>query len=148
MTVVPSIVVIKVGEKATINITVTSGETAAIEQICFSLEGIPSSGFRTSFLPECAAFELGKVTAILTVEATPAAAPQTVSAFVIGRSGSQVSRDGIEITVEPAFSPWIAWAGILLFFLMFGLSVMGKPKLDMKKKIRRRRKEPESISRL
>lgn len=140
MTVIPFSVVIKVGERATINVTVTNAKKAATGQICFSLEGFPSSGFRTSFLPECAALQLGKATAILTVEATPAAAPQTVSAFVIARSADQVARASIQVTVEPAFPPWITWAGLLLFFLILGLASMGKPKLDMKKLIRNRPK--------
>jgi len=138
VTVVPSSVVIKVGEKARISVTVTNAETAPSGQVCFSLEGFPDSGFRTSFVPECATFQLDKITAFLTVEVTPAAAPQSFIAFVIARSGGQTSKATLDVTVEPAFPPWIAWVGLLLFFLIFAMAIMGKPKLSIRS-IRRKR---------
>lgn len=138
VTVIPSSVVIRVGEKARINVTVTNAETAPAGQTCFSLEGFPDSGFRTSFVPECATFQLGKITATLTVEATPAAAPQSFAAFVIARSGGQTSKATLDVAVEPAFPPWIAWVGLLLFLLIFGIAIMGKPKLSIRS-IRRKR---------
>lgn len=140
VTVVPSSAVIKVGETARINVTVTSALVTPIGQVCFGLEGFPSSGFRTLFLPECATSQLSRVTAILTVEATAAAAPQTVDAFVIARNGGQPAQATLNVTVEPTFPPWIVWAGLLLFLLAFGLTTIGTPKLLVKRIKRTRRR--------
>jgi hypothetical protein len=131
VTVVPSSVVIRVGETVRINVTATSGETAPIGQVCFSLEGFPDSGFRTSFLPECATSQLNRISAMLTVEVTPAAAPQSFTAFVIARSQGQTFQTSLDITVEPAFPPWIAWAGLILFLLVSGMAFIGKQKLSI-----------------
>lgn len=129
--VVPSSVVIRVGEKVRINVTVTSAETAPIGQVCFSLQGF-DSGFRTSFLPECATFQSNKVTAVLTVEATAAVAPQSFTAFVIARSDGQTMQVALDVTVEPAFPPWVTWLGLLLFLLIFGMAITGRPRLFIK----------------
>ena len=45
VTVTPSSVVIKVGEKVNVNVTLTNAGAAGL--VCFSLEGFPESGFRT-----------------------------------------------------------------------------------------------------
>lgn len=132
VTVVPSSVVIRVGEKVRINVTVTSAETGPIGQVCFSLQGFPDSGFRTSFFPECATSQSSKVTAVLTVEATAAAAPQSFTAFVIARSDGQTMQAALDVTVEPAFPPWVMWLGLLLFLLIFGMAITGRPRLSIK----------------
>lgn len=132
VTVVPSSVVIKVGEKARINVTVTNAYAARIGQVCFSLQGFPDSGFRTSFLPECATSQLSKITSILTVEVTPAVAPQSFTGLVIARSEGQTVQAPLNITVEPAFPPWITWVGLLLFLLTLGVAIIGKPRLPIR----------------
>jgi hypothetical protein len=131
VTVVPSSVVIRVGETVRINVTATSGDATPIGQVCFSLQGFPDPGFRTSFLPECATSQSNRISAILTVEVTPAVAPQSFTAFVVARSEGQTSETSLDVTVEPAFPPWIAWAGILLFLLISGMAMTGKQKLSI-----------------
>jgi hypothetical protein len=131
VTVVPSSVVIRVGETVRINVTATSGETTPIGQVCFSLQGFPDPGFRTSFVPECATSQSNRISAILSVEVTPAVAPQSFTALVIARNGGQTSQASLDVTVEPAFPPWIAWAGILLFLLVSGMAIIGKEKLSI-----------------
>lgn len=132
VTVVPSSVVIKVGETARINVTVTSAEAAPVGQVCFSLQGFPDSGLRASFLPECATSQSNRITATLTVEVTAAAAPQSFTAFVIARSEGQTAQTTLYVTVEPAFPPWITWIGILLFLLIFAMAITRKPKLHIR----------------
>jgi len=83
---------------------------------------------RASFLPECATSQSSKVTAVLTVEATAAVAPQSFTAFVIARGEGQTAQTTLDVTVEPAFPPWITWIGLLLFLLIFGVAITGKPK--------------------
>jgi hypothetical protein len=131
VTVVPSSVMIRVGETVRINVTATSDERTPIGQVCFSLQGFPDPGFRTSFLPECATSQSNRISAILSVEVTPAVAPQSFTALVIARSESQTSQTSLDVTVEPAFPPWIAWAGILLFLLVSGMAIIGKQKLSI-----------------
>jgi len=148
VSVVPSTVVIRVGGQVRINVTVALTEGASIEQVCFSLEGFPNSGFRTSFLPECATPQSNRITAILTVEVTAAAAPQSFTAFVIARSEAEIMQATLDVTVEPAFPPWIAWTGLLLFLLVFGVAIAGKPKLSIRSIKRKRtsvRERPELI---
>jgi hypothetical protein len=129
VTVVPSSVVIKVGEKISVNVTVTGAEASPIGRICFSVQGFPDSGFRESFLPECATSQSNRMAAILTVEVTAAAAPQSFTAFIVAHSEAQTAEATLDITVEPAFPPWIAWVGILLFLLILGVAIMGRPRL-------------------
>jgi len=121
--IMPSSVVIKVGEKTTINVTATTNQETSIGLVCFGVQGFPSSGFRTSFLPECVISDPGIVTTALIVEATPAAAPQTFTAFVIARSGLQTAQATLNVTVEPAFPPWVVWAGLLLFLSVLGMAI-------------------------
>jgi hypothetical protein len=144
VTVVPSSVVIRVGDKIRINVTATSAESGPIGRVCFSLQGFPDSGFRTSFLPECATSQSNKITAMLTVEVTAAAAPQSFSAFVVARSEGQTVQTTLDITVEPAFPPWIAWIGLLIFLLIFGMAIIGKRKLptqSIKRVLGRRKRD-------
>jgi hypothetical protein len=141
LTIDPSSVVIEVGEKARINVTVTTPEALGTGQICFEVQGFPETGFRTSFLPECATPQLGGIRTVLTVEATPAAAPQNVTAFVIARSGSQVVQATLLVTVEPAIPPWVPWLGLLLFFSILGIAVAWTPRSARKSAKRRRRKQ-------
>jgi hypothetical protein len=129
VTVVPSSVVARVGEKVRINVTATSAETPPIGRVCFSVQGFPDSGFSASFLPECATSQSNRIAAILTVEVTAAAAPQRFTAFIIARSESQTAQTTLDVTVEAAFPPWITWVGLLLFLLVLGMAIMGKPKL-------------------
>jgi len=138
VSVVPSAVVIRVGEQVRINVTVTVTEGASIEQVCLSLQGFPDSGFRTSFLPECATPQSNRITSILTVEVTAAAAPQNFAAFVIVRSEAEIMQATLDVTVEPAFPPWITWIGLLLFLSVFGMAIAGKPKLSIRS-IKRKR---------
>jgi hypothetical protein len=124
----PTSVVIKVGDKALINVTIINPEKIRGGQVCFSLEGFPASGFRTSFAPECANSRNGGFGTILTVEATAAAAPQTVTAYVIANSGNQTAQAVLNVTVEFAMPPWIPWLGLLLFFVLLGVAVFWKPR--------------------
>jgi hypothetical protein len=129
VTVVPSIVVARVGEKVRINVTATSAEASPLGRVCFSVQGFPDSGFSVSFLPECATSQSNRIAAILTVEVTAAAAPQRFTAFLIARGEGRTGQATLDVTVEPAFPPWIAWVGILLFLLILGMAITGKPKL-------------------
>jgi hypothetical protein len=131
VTVVPSSVVARVGEKVRINVTATSAEASPMGRVCFSVQGFPDSGFSVSFLPECATSQSSRIAAILTVEVTAAAAPQRFTAFIIARSEGQTAQATLDVTVEPAFPPWIAWVGVLLFLLILGMAITGKPKLPI-----------------
>ncbi|HXZ97743.1 MAG TPA: hypothetical protein VED24_00090 [Candidatus Acidoferrum sp.] len=131
VTVVPSSVVIKVGETVRINVTATSEEAASIGQVCFSLQGFPDPGFRTSFLPECTTSQSNRISTILSVEVTPAVAPESFTALVVARSQGQNFQASLSVTVEPAFPPWIAWAGILLFLLICGVAIIGRQTLSI-----------------
>jgi hypothetical protein len=122
----PSSVVIKVGDKASVNVTVMSSDD--VGQVCFSLEGFPESGFRTSFNPVCIVPQIG-IASVLTVEATPAAAPQSFTASVIAKAGTQTAQASLNVTVEPAMSAWIPWLGLALFFLVLGIAAFWRPKL-------------------
>ena len=131
VTVVPSSVVIRVGETVRINVTATSEEVAPIGQVCFSLQGFPDPGFRTSFLPQCATSQSNRISTILSVEVTPAVAPESFTALVVARSQGQNFQASLSVTVEPAFPPWIAWAGILLFLLICGVAIIGRQTLSI-----------------
>lgn len=128
----PSSVVIKVGEKSEIKVTVTNPEKVSGGQVCFNLEGFPASGFRTTFTPECADSQRGSVGTVLTVEVTPAAAPQNVTAYIIAISGNQTAQTALNITVEPAMPAWIPWAGLLAFFSVLGIVIALKPRMPRK----------------
>jgi len=129
----PSSIVLKVGEKAGINVTITSPEKVNGTQVCFTLDGFPSSGFRTSFSPECSSFHNGGFGTVLTVEVTPASAPQSVQGVVTASSGGQTAQAVLNLTVEPAMPAWIPWLGLILFFSVLGIAIAWKPKLRGKK---------------
>jgi len=128
----PSAAVIKVGDKATINLTLTS--VGVLGLVCFGEQGFPDSGFALTFLPKCAQLQQPETTAQLIVEATPAAAPQNFTATILGTVGNQTTSTLLTITVIPAIPAWIPWLGILLFFLVIGLALMVKPRKLRKQK--------------
>jgi hypothetical protein len=64
----------------------------------------------------------------LSVEATPAAAPQNFSVFVVASSATWSERAQLGITVVPALPAWIPWAMILAFILVFISSVVVRKK--------------------
>jgi hypothetical protein len=128
----PSTVLVKVGDKAEINVTITNPQLVNGTQVCFSLDGFPASGFRTSFNPACSDSQHGFGT-ILTVEVTPAAAPQTVTAYVIASSTGQSAQAVLNLSVQPAMPAWIPWLGLMLFFAVLGIAIFWKPKLPGKR---------------
>jgi hypothetical protein len=127
----PSSVVIKVGDEASINLTVTS--EAGSGTVCFSEQGFPSSGFTLTFLPQCAIMQQGMANAQLTVGATPAAAPQNFTASILATVGNQTASAPLTITVVPAIPAWIPWLGIVLFFLVIGAALFMKPRKSKSK---------------
>lgn len=145
ITVTPSTVVVKVGEKANLNVTITNPEKTG-GQVCFSLAGFPESGFRTSFNPECAITQQAGIATVLTVEATPAAAPQSFTAFVMAKIGSQIAQTSLNVTVEPAMPAWIPWLGLILFFAILGIAVAWKPRLPFKKITSRKGKRAKLLT--
>jgi hypothetical protein len=122
----PSAVVIKVGDKASINLTVSGGSSAG--SVCFGEEGFPSSGFNLTFIPQCASIQQPAMIAQLIVEATPAAAPQNFTALVQVTLGNQTASTPITVTVVPAIPAWIPWLGVLLFFLVIGAALFIRPR--------------------
>jgi hypothetical protein len=122
----PSVAVIKVGDKATINLTLTS--VSASGSACFGEQGFPDSGFTLTFLPQCEQVQQSKTNAQLIVEATPAAAPQNFTAIILATLGNQTTSTPLTITVIPAIPAWIPWLGILLFFVVIGLALTVKPR--------------------
>jgi hypothetical protein len=130
----PSSIVLKVGESTKINVTVSDPNLLSGGQVCYSVEGFPSSGFLTSFSLGCSdsQHEFGTV---LTVEATPAAAPQNVTAYVIASSGNQTAQTTLYVTVQLAMPAWIPWLGLLLFFSFLAVVIAWKPRKDRKSKI-------------
>jgi len=128
----PSAVTIKVGDRALVNLT-TITSMAPGSTVCYSQEGFPSSGFNVTFLPTCFSLSQTKVMSVLIVEATPAAAPQNFTAAILATSGNQTVSAPLTITVVPAISPWIPWAGILLFFVVIGLALFVGPRRSKKR---------------
>ncbi len=122
----PSAAVIKVGDKATINLTLTSVGISGL--VCFGEQGFPDSGFSLTFLPQCAQVQQPMTSARLIVEATPAAAPQNFTATILATIGNLTASAPLTITVIPAIPAWIPWLGILLFFLVIGLALTVKPR--------------------
>ena len=133
LTVDPSAVTIKVGDSASVNLTTTSSGVLG-PQVCFSEQGFPSSGFNLTFLPTCAPLTQQTMKTSLIVEATPAAAPQNFTAAILATSGNETASASLTITVVPAISPWIPWAGILLFFFVIGLALFVGPRRSRKSK--------------
>jgi len=131
LSVSPSSAVIKVGGNATISLTVSSILTS--QSVCFNEQGFPSSGFVLIFDPQCAALQDGIVKSQLTVEATPAAAPQNFTAYILATVANVTASAPLTITVIPAISPWIPWTGIVIFFLVIGAALFIKPRKSKSK---------------
>jgi len=88
-------------------------------KVCFGVEGFPSSGFIESFDPACVNPKPDSETVTrMSVEATPAAAPQNFTASVVAIGPNWTVRSPINITVEPAMSAWIPWSIIFVFVLI------------------------------
>lgn len=122
----PSAAVIKVGDKATINLTLTSAGVSGLA--CFGEQGFPDSGFTLTFLPQCTQIQQPQTNTQLIVEATPAAAPQNFTANILASLDNITTSTPLTITVIPAIAPWIPWLGILLFFVVIGLALIVKPR--------------------
>jgi hypothetical protein len=137
----PSSITLKVGEKANITVTIINPENVGAAQVCFSVEGFPNSGFRTSIAPLCTDSQHGVIGTTLTVEVTPAAAPQTVMAYVIANSGNETAQAILNVSVEPAMPAWIPWLGLLLFFILLGVGIAWRPKLPRRRASRQSRKQ-------
>ena len=132
ITVNPSSAVIKVGDKAGINLTVSDGVNGGT--VCFGQQGFPSSGFTLTFLPQCAPIRQGMVAGQLTVEVTPASAPQNFTALIQATAGNETATAPLTITVIPAIPPWIPWVGIVVFFMVIGAALFVRPKRGRKSK--------------
>jgi len=118
LTVDPSSVVIKVGDTARVNVTLRDVMVNA-GKVCFGVEGFPSSGFIESFDPACVNPKPDSETVTrMSVEATPAAAPQNFTASVVAMGVDWTVRSPINVTVEPAMSAWIPWSIIFAFLLI------------------------------
>lgn len=126
LTVTPSSVVIKVGDSANVSLTLTA-LPSGFGRVCFGVEDFPTSGFVTAFDPPCVSTESSNL-ALLTVEATPAAAPQNFTAYVVATHGNWTERVPINVTVEPAMPAWIPWSIILIFVLILLIPVIVKRK--------------------
>jgi len=128
LTVKPSSVVIKVGDSAKINLTLANPPVCT-SKICFDVDGFPTSGFVTFTVPSCVNVKSsGQATSVLTVEATPAAAPQSFTAFVVANNGNSTVRVPISVTVVPAMPAWIPWSIILVFILILIIPLAIKSK--------------------
>jgi hypothetical protein len=136
----PSSIVLKVGEKTEVNVTVSNPDEVSGGRVCYSLEGFPASGFRTSFTLECSDSQ-HRFSTVLTVEVTPAAAPQSVTAYVVASSGNQTAQAVLSVSVEPAMPAWIPWLGLLLFFSILVVAIAWKPRLKAERNRRANRKE-------
>ena len=124
----PSSVIIKVGDSARINLTLINSSVDSLK-ICFSVEGFPTSGFITLIVPPCVNLQSSNTTvSVLTVEATPAAAPQSFNAFVVANGGNWTVKAPLSITVVPAMPAWIPWSIILVFILILIVPLMMRTK--------------------
>lgn len=128
LTITPPSVVIKVGDSANVSLAL-SNSPSGFNKVCFGVEDFPSSGFVTTFDPPCMSAESSNL-AVLTVEATPAAAPQSFTAYVVATGGNWTGRVPINVTVEPAMPAWIPWSIILVFvlILLIPMIIKRKPK--------------------
>ena len=128
LTVTPSSVVIKVGGSANVSLALVTSPSG-FGRVCFGIEDFPTSGFVTAFDPPCVSTEISNL-AVLTVEATPAAAPQSFTAYVVATGGNWTETVPINVTVEPAMPAWIPWSIILVFILILLIPVIvkGRPK--------------------
>ena len=123
LTVTPPSIAIKVGDSANVNLTLSNSLLSF--KVCFEAEDFPTSGFVTIFDPPCVTSDSSNH-AVLTVEATPAAAPQSFTAYVVATGGNWTERAPINVTVEPAMPAWIPWSIILVFVLILLIPVMIK----------------------
>jgi hypothetical protein len=126
LTVTPSSVNIKVGDSANVSLAL-SNSTSVLGEVCFVVEDFPTSGFVTTFDPPCVTAGYSSL-AVLTLEATPAAAPQSFTAYVVATGGNWTGKTSINVTVEPAMSAWIPWSIILVFILILLIPVVIKRK--------------------
>ncbi len=135
----PSSVTIKVGDNATVNLMVSNpGQPRS--KVCFGQQGFPDSGFDLTFSPTCTLLPTGSVTSLLTVVATPAAAPQNFTASILAVAGNQSAQAALTVTVIPGLPPWIPWLIIIVFFLFLAIAVTVNPKTVLRK-IRRSSKK-------
>jgi len=125
LTITPSSVVIKVGDSANVSLRLSSWPST-FGNVCFGVEDFPTSGFITAFTPSCVNSESSL--ALLMVEATPAAAPQSFTAYVVASAGNWSQRVPINVTVEPAMPAWIPWSIILVFVLVLLIPLIVKRK--------------------
>lgn len=126
LTVTPSSVIIKVGDSTNVSLALANSPSS-FGRVCFGVEDFPTSGFVTTFDPPCVSTESSNQ-AVLTVEATPAAAPQSFTAYVVATRGNWTVRVPINVTVEPAMPAWIPWSIILIFILILLIPVIVKRK--------------------
>ena len=126
LTVTPPSIVIKVGDTANVSVQLTTS-SSSFSNVCFGVEDFPTSGFVTVFNPPCVSAQT-KSPALLTVEATPAAAPQSFTAYVVATAGNWTERASINVTVEPAMPAWIPWSIILVFILILLIPMIVKRK--------------------
>jgi hypothetical protein len=124
MSLQPSSVTIKVGDTATVNVILMNSQNNSIPQVCFDAEGFPSTGFITVIVPQCTPVQpYQTLTASLNVTATPAAAPQNVTALIVARGGTLVAQTFLYVTVVPALPAWIPWSMIGVFVAILGVSL-------------------------
>jgi len=126
LTVTPASITIKVGDSANVNLTLSNSLLSL--KVCFEVENFPTSGFVTTFDPPCVSADSSNlaVLTVLTVEATPAAAPQSFTAYVVATGGNWTETAPISVTVEPAMPAWIPWSIILVFVLILLIPVIIK----------------------
>lgn len=129
----PSSVVIKVGDKGTINLTVVNSG-ASVGKLCYGQEGFPDSGFILTFLPQCGTLTVGSLRASLTVEATGAAAPQNFTATILAIAGNTTAHAPLTVTVVPGIPVWVPWVIIIVFILFLGIAVVVKPSKVLRRK--------------
>jgi hypothetical protein len=142
----PSSVVVKVGQSARMNITLRDS-SLGLGMVCFSVDGFPTSGFVTTFEPRCWKTEVNRsAVSILTVEATPAAAPQSFTAFVVATSGNWTEKAPIGISVEPAMPAWVPWSIILAFLLILVGPIIVRKKRSKDRRRMRNQKRRTRVS--
>jgi hypothetical protein len=122
----PASVVIKVGDKATVNLTVTNSG-APVDKLCFGQEGFPDSGFVLTFLPQCSTLTVGSLGALLTVEATAAAAPQNFTAMILAITGNETGQAALNVAVVPGIPTWVPWLIIVTFILLLLVAALVQP---------------------
>jgi len=126
---------IKVGDKAAVNVTLVVARVTQPSQVCFSVEGLPG-GFLATFEPQCPSFQASAAEAVLSVEVTPAAAPQEFTALVIGRFDGETAQANLHVTAVPGISPWIPWSLVLAFVAFFVVTLLWTPRRSKKRSSR------------